>query len=851
MSGYYNRNNRGITKKLGPVTAYADAVLAGYTGTREQWAQDMAKLGQNVTQVAQNTKLTTELAEQTRVNTEQVAKDTADVRRLADETSDNAVQVASNTAESNRLAKETKQAAAQAKTDAEYAGAAADNFRVDTTLSEEGKAAEAKTVGEKFAKLSEDTVDINESLNQPLDVEFSVSSGSEHSSKKDQVSVTCKKGQKYFVTVETSTDNCGGISVFECANGNYTSAYTVTPNVENEFVALTDFDSLGLYIIGNTEDCTYNFHCETEDTVSGKRIDEIKNTINAQLKPFITYVGKYDIEQGTWENGVGYGWETLRLKSMNYYKVEKGSVVSYIPNGLYALIAVYENALSDKTQTPIESSGWIGGTENREYRIANSGYATVIFANGANYSQSTPISPKDYKSEMFFYHNPLTSLPFDEARAYLNQPLDVKFTLGQGAEHSSKNDQISVTCKKGQKYFVTVETSTDNCGGISVFEYANGNYTSAYTVTPNVENEFVALTDFDSLGLYIFGNTEDCTYNFHCETEDTVSPRRMAYLNKKLNNTGVENEEKELPDYWTEHLTDKILSVNNITSSCAIHGDSFIFFTDYHLEQSSGYSHLLMRNIVDQTSVDKVVFGGDIFNGSETHDGAMEKINEYLKRFKPLNVYGVRGNHEYNWNDGGSIAEQLSDSEIYNVLLKGVERNVKTNGGLSCYLDNENQKIRYILMDSHYETDNDIIPQSECEWLQERMLELESDWTVVVFTHIMFSMTYAGSQSGSVSYYTNGQRIVDAISDIKDEMKATLACVICGHVHYDYSNTDNGYLIITTTCDSKQDSGQWIGWGQGGGTIKEHAFDVFSINTVNRTIKTVRVGRGEDREWNY
>ena len=134
MSGYYDRKNRGITKKLGPVTAYADAVLAGYKGTREQWAQDMANLGQNVTQVAQNTGLTTELAAQTRVNTEQVEKDTADVRRLAEETSDNAVQVASNTAESNRLAEETKQAAAQAKEDAEYAGAAADNFRVYDAL---------------------------------------------------------------------------------------------------------------------------------------------------------------------------------------------------------------------------------------------------------------------------------------------------------------------------------------------------------------------------------------------------------------------------------------------------------------------------------------------------------------------------------------------------------------------------------------------------------------------------------------------------------------------------------------------------------------------------------------------
>ena len=147
MSGYYNRNNRGITKKLGPVTAYADAVLAGYKGTREQWAQDMAKLGQNVTQVAQNTELTTELAERTRENKEQVAKDTADVRRLADE---------------------TKQAAAQAKEDAEHAEAAANNFRVDTTLTEAGKAAEAKVTGEKFAQLSEEIENVESELKETL-----------------------------------------------------------------------------------------------------------------------------------------------------------------------------------------------------------------------------------------------------------------------------------------------------------------------------------------------------------------------------------------------------------------------------------------------------------------------------------------------------------------------------------------------------------------------------------------------------------------------------------------------------------------------------------------------------------
>lgn len=48
----YNGND--IVTNLGGVTAYADAVKAGYTGTREQFAEDMAKLGGNVAEVRES-----------------------------------------------------------------------------------------------------------------------------------------------------------------------------------------------------------------------------------------------------------------------------------------------------------------------------------------------------------------------------------------------------------------------------------------------------------------------------------------------------------------------------------------------------------------------------------------------------------------------------------------------------------------------------------------------------------------------------------------------------------------------------------------------------------------------------
>ena len=72
----------------------------------------------------------------------------------------------------------------------------------------------------------------------------------------------------------------------------------------------------------------------------------------------------------------------------------------------------------------------------------------------------------------------------------------------------------------------------------------------------------------------------------------------------------------------------------------------------------------------------------------------MIKMSTFVYRFSEIGIYGTRGNHEYNWNDGGSVSVELTESEIYNELVKKVESNVVTNGALSYYKDNENRKIR-------------------------------------------------------------------------------------------------------------------------------------------------------------
>ena len=559
-------------------------------------------------------------------------------------------------------------------------------------------------------------------------------------------------------------------------------------------------------------------------------------------------LSQYNFGQGTLYHG-NFASDVQRCATQDFIPINNANKVIAVPQDGYK----YAIEFHDRNKAFFITTGWV---TTKYYDVPkNATYMRVVIA----YTNDATITPDIAidKVEVSLYSSKIDSnsdliayaenrMKFIESEHCIIQP--VEFVVGNGRAHSSLVDQILLSRKAGEKYYVTVKSNAVT--NVLLYEYdASGNSGSRGWFTTNKTQEFTAQKDVNAIGIYLENAAGgDETFVFSCYIPETVSSSMIQKFKDEV--YGMVSG-SGLPGYWVDHLEDKVLEVNNNSSSCALQGDSFVFFTDYHIEQNSARSHLLMKDIVDKTTVKKIFFGGDIYNGSATKEEINEKAFEFTNRFNGLSMYGARGNHEYNWNDGGSVAVQLTNGEIYNMLLKNVEDNVVTNGALSCYLDNKNQKIRYIVFDSHYENDTEIIPQSELEWLQERLTELDETWTVVVFTHIVFGMSYSAAQSGVVNYIPNGQRIVNAINSVKGNMSATLACLICGHVHYDYSNTDNGYLIITTTCDGKQEGGSWSGWNEGAGTILEHAFDVFSIDTKNKTIKTIRIGRGENREWSY
>ena len=98
--------------------------------------------------------------------------------------------------------------------------------------------------------------------------------------------------------------------------------------------------------------------------------------------------------------------------------------------------------------------------------------------------------------------------------------------------------------------------------------------------------------------------------------------------------------------------------------------------------------------------------------------------------------------------------------------------------------------------------------------------------------------------NGTFSLSTDGAAIEQAI--VASNTSATICAIICGHIHRDGSLIRNGIPFIATTWDGYySDSNKKLG------TTTELAFDVFTVDTENKTIKASRVGYGEDRTWTY
>lgn len=305
-----------------------------------------------------------------------------------------------------------------------------------------------------------------------------------------------------------------------------------------------------------------------------------------------------------------------------------------------------------------------------------------------------------------------------------------------------------------------------------------------------------------------------------------------------------------VPDYWITYLQEKEAAINALNMALDS-GESFIFFTDYHQGSNNKNSAPLMRHIVDHTSITDVVYGGDTTDGGTlpTPQAAEAVVRAFSNLFKPLKIKPVRGNHDCEPSAYQTI-NQIPDAAWYDMMIRPIENDVVSSNEQYFYYDIPNQKIRHMVMDSGGM--NDALTETQLTWMKARLTELETGWTAVIFQHMVVESTPAEQ---TVHMITRGTKTLNAIGDVYSQLNCTIAALVCGHLHVDtIVDTPYNFKIIGTTCDAGGANSQGYDWNnptRPAGTTNEQAFDVYSIDTTNRTINITRIGAGSNRSVQY
>lgn len=243
-----------------------------------------------------------------------------------------------------------------------------------------------------------------------------------------------------------------------------------------------------------------------------------------------------------------------------------------------------------------------------------------------------------------------------------------------------------------------------------------------------------------------------------------------------------------LPDYYyySDYIDTKIKVINEEIRKCSNNGDIFFWMTDVHWEsdKNARMSPSLINYIRQRTNIIRLFNGGDNHDGvmSDTYDdGALDYINKMKQALGTNKIYIAYGNHEM--IKGESYAELFYASRQHNddVIFGDADKSY-------FYTENEQQKVRYIVLNPFAPSDvigsftnayeND---PKQLDWLRNVALNVEEDWTCIIFTHSIFMITlpskaiapiyiadvneYYGEPWSGVIWWIN------AINNYKDEVK--------------------------------------------------------------------------------
>ena len=444
---------------------------------------------------------------------------------------------------------------------------------------------------------------------------------------------------------------------------------------------------------------------------------------------------------------------------------------------------------------------------------------------------------------------------------------------------ASGNVWIEFAIHAGHRYKFT--NSANSSGVLLVYSTGtNGSYENIETLTRTgniAAGKFIYVTAiYDAPYLRVYANN---AAEFTVEEITTVN-----WLVDHTSNYFV-----DLPDYYTDaYLKGIVEKINDLAYEG--YDSSFVFITDMHVFKNRMHSGELINYLSKHVDFPFVMYGGDTImayaatRGLDAQDAVLADVDTFNVKFanvlykNGIQLFNVHGNHDF------TIATSESDKTtgwtapngftVQNVVGKNSLKIHGEAGKAYYYFDDDVAKIRYIVIDQWSQNSatsavntigwgvgvsGDVADIDQFAWLIDALSI--NDYTIVIFSHASpnpdMSTTFptAALWSLLVSFknhtswrYQNGSGTTLWETDFTSN-NSELAFIMSGHNHLDKYGVKDGILSIVTTCDSYDDNDSEVERTQN--TVSEQAFDFVVVNTTDKTVKTVRIGGGNNRAWNY
>lgn len=356
-------------------------------------------------------------------------------------------------------------------------------------------------------------------------------------------------------------------------------------------------------------------------------------------------------------------------------------------------------------------------------------------------------------------------------------------------------DTVKLVPGRTYRAFYRILSGTMSPTTVSVSVYRAGeSSTVGYAVnhSDGVERVFTADTTDYNIVLYFAQNT---TYN-----QDKI----MLLL----------EDITDLQNYYLEEMADTMAKVRGLMTEPAL---VFPLVTDIHVNTGDfkAYPSTIrtLRHFTGEVPCDFVVNLGDAINGDKSQALSLAEAYGITRDMMSLGLpyYYANGNHDNNPYSDASSSEKFTLAQDYQALFAGVKGVVPyaADRGTSYYKDLDGMRVRLVVLNSCNVTVSSTYGFSAglAGWLEEEALD--TDYTVLLMTHISCVSNQVWNNSNSARVPKNSAAVAAAVQAFADRGGRVIQ--LNGHSHIDYEHVEPWLSI--TSCSAKYNNVDLDGTG--------------------------------------